>query len=145
MMSSPRTSQRGVVNLGGLGVICFLAWLFWIFFASVPDERMRRACRPVNIVGNVFVSLTALGAERAVDNVKGTFNSVEYGCRYMVWRLLYEEDYLEYIEDQEQGVAPAYDEEGGAEPPPADPENTPTDEELIPSEVPPEPERAESA
>lgn len=88
--------------------ILFLAFVAWVFVAGTPDERIANACRPIKWTGNVVVSLSALAMPDPQEKVNGYFNKIEYGCRYMTWRLFYQEAYNAWLAQQNanKGVAP---------------------------------------
>lgn len=88
---------RGSTLIGA----ALLVWVAWIVLATGHDERIERTCQPVLWVGNVFTSLVALTASDYQDTVEGAFESADYGCRYTVWRLVYEDDYLKAVEAEE--------------------------------------------
>ncbi len=55
-----------------------------------------------------MTSLSALVIPAQQENVKGWFGKFEYGCRYITWRMFYQDDYNAYMKSQaEKGVAPA--------------------------------------
>lgn len=71
-----------------------LIWMVWIFLATSQTHRIERICQPVLWTGNVFTSLVALTAPKYQDHIESGFASADYGCRYTVWRLLFEDKYI---------------------------------------------------
>lgn len=82
---------RGSTLLG----IALAALVAWVAVATDPQERIERACQPVLWTGNVMTSLTALTVPQYQDHVDSGFESADYACRYTVWRLFYEQEWLE--------------------------------------------------
>lgn len=79
--------------------ILFLAFVAWVFLAGNPNSRIENFCRPVGWTGNVVTSLTALVLPDQQTKVQGWFDKLEYGCRYMTWRLFYQETYNKWLEE----------------------------------------------
>lgn len=73
--------------------ILFLGFVAWVFIASNPQERIANVCRPVGWTGNVVVSVSALVLPDQQVKVQGYFDRFEYGCKYLTWRLFYQEQY----------------------------------------------------
>lgn len=90
--------------------ILMVMYIGWIFLASDSQVRIERVCHPVVWGGNVAVSVTSLTFNDSQDSVQEAFNNLDYGCRFTVWRLFYEKEYLEALEKQklleEQGLQP---------------------------------------
>lgn len=84
----------------------FLAFVAWVFLSGTPDDRIKSACRPVGWTGNVVVSVSALVLPDQQTRVQGYFNNFEYGCRFLTWRLFYQEAYNNWLASQ-KGTAPA--------------------------------------
>lgn len=82
----------------------FLAFVAWVFLSGAPDERIKSACRPVGWTGNVIVSISALVLPDQQTRVQGYFNSFEYGCRFLTWRLFYQDAYNAWLAQQSQPV-----------------------------------------
>jgi len=85
----------------------FLAFVAWVFLSGTPDERIRSACRPVGWTGNVVVSVSALVLPDQQTRVQGYFNKFEYGCRFLTWRLFYQDAYNAWLAQQQQAKTPA--------------------------------------
>lgn len=73
--------------------LLFLGFVFWVLAAATPTARIENVCRPLGWGGNVIVSLSALVLPAQQTTIQGAFDKFEYGCRYTVWRLFYQEDY----------------------------------------------------
>lgn len=85
--------------------LTFLAFVVWVFVASTPTDRIENGCRPVGWAGNVVTSLTALVLPDQQRRVEKWFDKLEYGCRYMTWRLFYQEKYNAWLAQQAVGAA----------------------------------------
>jgi len=83
--------------------ISIVVWIVWALLAIEPKERLDRACKPVDWTKNLFVSGAALLAPSYQTNVSSTFDKIDYSCQYMLWRLVYEDDYKEAV-DEEAGA-----------------------------------------
>lgn len=70
-----------------------LFFVIWIFMAPNPQERITRGCEPINWLGNVATSTTALSAETHVGTTSKWSDKLNYSCKYLVWRLFYQADY----------------------------------------------------
>lgn len=98
---SSKRHQRGVINLGGIGVVLFLIWCFWVAMAPTSQKKLDRVCSPVSVTGNLMVSLAALAWEPSMPATKRIFDQTTYGCKYMSWRLVYERRYKAWLEQQQ--------------------------------------------
>lgn len=76
--------------LFGIPVLFFIVW---IFAAPMPEARISRVCEPINWIGNVATSTTALSAESHTATTARWSDKLNYSCKYAVWRLFYQEDY----------------------------------------------------
>lgn len=76
--------------------LVFLGFVFWIIAASTPHQRIENACRPIGWSGNVVTSLSALVLPAQQTKMQSWFDKFEYGCRYTVWRLFYQEAYNQW-------------------------------------------------
>lgn len=83
--------------------LVFLGFVFWIIAAADPNQRIQNGCRPIGWTGNVVTSLSALVLPKQQVTVQKWFDDVEYGCRFTVWRLFYQEDYNKW-KAQQSGV-----------------------------------------
>jgi hypothetical protein len=86
--------------------LVFLAFVVWIFFAADGQARIARTCRPLLWTGNIATSLTAFAVPSGTDSVQKWSNKLDYGCRYTVWRLIYQDDYNKAIQNQDPQTAP---------------------------------------
>lgn len=73
--------------------LLFLGFVAWIFLATDPKSRIEHFCSPVGWVGNVLVSVTALIAPTQQELIQTWFYKFDYGCQYLVWRVIYQEAY----------------------------------------------------
>jgi len=84
--------------------LMFLAFVGWVLVAGNPTTRIENGCRPIGWTGNVTTSLAALVLPDQQVKVQNWFNKLEYGCRYTVWRLIYQEAYNEWVQAQKAGL-----------------------------------------
>ncbi|RQR65294.1 hypothetical protein DIE18_02080 [Burkholderia sp. Bp9125] len=70
-----------------------LMFVWWVFAAPMPQQRIERACEPINWVGNLATSTTALATDGHTNTAVRWSDKLNYSCQYMVWRLLYQKDY----------------------------------------------------
>lgn len=80
--------------LFGIPLVIFV---FWVFSAPLPSERIVRVCQPIHWAGNLVTSTTALASDKHTDTSVRWSDKMNYSCQYMVWRLLYQEDYNKAI------------------------------------------------
>lgn len=90
---------------GSFFALAFIIWVGWIVMATSTEKRIERFCQPVLWTGNLATSVTALTVSKYQDNVENAFDSFDYGCRFSVWRLLYEDEWLEKREEGSKGVS----------------------------------------
>jgi hypothetical protein len=85
-----------LTNIFGAAIgVLFAWWVGAIFIAASPASRMERACSPVVWTGNVATTLAMLFRleEHSIASTRSAFEKGDYGCRFLVWRLFYEEDF----------------------------------------------------
>lgn len=70
-----------------------LGFIVWVFFAPLPQERISRACEPIDWLGNLTTSATVLSSESHAATAVKWSDKLSYSCEYMIWRLLYQDDY----------------------------------------------------
>lgn len=92
---------------GAITGVAITAWIGGIFIAGNPADRMDRTCKPVIWTGNITASLTMLasGDPAWTRNVKSSFERADYGCKFSIWRLFYEDDFK--LEKASEAVANA--------------------------------------
>lgn len=76
-----------------------LVFVLWIFMAPVPQQRIERACSPIGWVGNLTTSTTALTKEEHTMTAQTWADKLQYSCEYLIWRLFYQKDYNQAIQD----------------------------------------------
>ena len=117
--------EKPFTTLFGLALMMFVGW---VMISDTPAQRMDRACRPVVWSGNVTVSIASLAEPSAHEankefqsqagkppppppdrskkplgqRVQGAFDGFNYGCQYALWRLFYEQEYLDYMAELER-------------------------------------------
>lgn len=82
----------------GIPIVVFI---FWVFTAATPggeDGRIQRACAPIQWVGNLTTSTTALSTQKHTETAATWADKLDYGCQYLIWRLFYQKAYNEAIE-----------------------------------------------
>ena len=77
-------------TLLGIPVVIFI---FWVFTAPLPQDRIGRTCQPIHWVGNLATSTTALSAERHTGSAARWSDKLNYSCQFLIWRLFYQDDY----------------------------------------------------
>jgi hypothetical protein len=87
--------------------VAVITWVVRIFITTDGSERIVRTCQPIDLFGGVAVSATALIADQFTQNVEDVKNKWVYGCRYIVWRSVYEKEYLDYLQQTQGGNATA--------------------------------------
>jgi len=75
-----------------------LVFVLWVFVAPLPQDRIARGCAPIQWVGNLATSTTALAVEDHTPTTARWSDKLDYSCRYMIWRLLYQDAYNEALE-----------------------------------------------
>lgn len=70
-----------------------LFFVFWIFTAPLPQERISRVCEPIHWVGNLATSTTALSSAKHTESSARWSDKLNYSCQYLIWRLFYQDDY----------------------------------------------------
>lgn len=73
--------------------VAVMVWMGAIFVSADPQTRMDRFCIPVE-----FARRAATGGMGLVDDGWGAstnkfFDNMHYGCRYVMWRMFYEEEW----------------------------------------------------
>lgn len=76
-----------------------LIFVMWVFGAPLPEERIARVCQPINWVGNIATSTTALSAENHTDTAVRWNDKLTYSCKYTVWRLFYQDAYNQAVKE----------------------------------------------
>ena len=87
--------------------LIFLGFVFWIIAATMPNQRIENACRPIGWTGSLVTSVSALVLPSQQGAVQGFFDRFEYGCRYAAWRLFYQDAYNQWKATQPMGPADA--------------------------------------
>lgn len=104
----PRTlrSQRGVINLGGIGVVLCLVFVFYCALGKQGEQRYSRICSPFSVTSNLFTSIAALLYDGSEVRVKEIFDNITYGCKYTVWRLNNEKEWQAYVDEMKKQGKP---------------------------------------
>jgi len=109
----------------GIPVVVFI---FWVFTAPLPQNRIERVCQPIQWVGNLATSTTALSADKHTSSAARWSDKLNYSCQYLIWRLFYQDEYnkavqegrvkvteddVKVLESEQPEAAPALDPETG--------------------------------
>lgn len=79
----------------GIFSLLFIVFALWVAVAPGGEQRIIRTCEPVNWAGNLTVSIGQLIFPEYQDSVQEFFDKGNYSCRFVVWRLIYEDRYLD--------------------------------------------------
>lgn len=104
-LSSPRR-QQGVINLGGIGVVLILVFVFYCALGKQGEQRYARICSPFSVTANLFTSIAALLYDGSEVPVKEVFDNITYGCKYTVWRLNNEKEWQAYVDEMKRQGKP---------------------------------------
>lgn len=78
--------------------IIFLLFSGWILITPSPAERINKACAPIIWAGEIVESVAMFSGAGLADSVRESSRSIDYGCRFTVWRFFYEKDWAEQQE-----------------------------------------------
>jgi len=84
--------------------VACMAWFVAIFASTDPQVRMDRTCLPVEYSGRVGTSSMMLIKADWAAPTHEFFEGVNYGCKFVLWRMFYEES---WNSAQPAGQAPA--------------------------------------
>jgi hypothetical protein len=84
--------------------VACVAWFVAIFASTDPKVRMDRTCLPVEYSGRVGTSSMMLIKADWAAPTHEFFEGVNYGCKFVLWRMFYEES---WNSAQPAGQAPA--------------------------------------
>jgi len=73
-------------------VLC-MVWFGAILITTDPQERIDRACTPVLLADRAMSSSMQLINESWGVSTHNAFEDVHFGCRFVVWRVFYEQDW----------------------------------------------------
>lgn len=68
-----------------------MVWIGGIFVTSDPRTRIDRACVPVTFADSLLVAVVQVIHEPYAMGAHEMMLSVEYGCKFTVWKTFYEE------------------------------------------------------
>lgn len=89
---------------GGIFTGLLVVFIAWVILGDGPEQRIERSCKPTVWLGNVSVSFVQLVSPKFQDKAQEAFDKFDYGCRFSVWRLFYEKEYLKNLEESEESV-----------------------------------------
>lgn len=80
---------------GGIVSLFVGVWFVSIFIVTSPMDRLERSCAPVTWLGNMTTSLSMLLDidEATLVKTKSMFKRGTYGCKFVLWRVVYEDDW----------------------------------------------------
>ncbi len=67
-----------------------MVWIGGIFVTSDPRTRIDRACLPVTFADSVLVAVVQIIHEPYAMGAHQMMLSIEYGCKFTVWKTFYE-------------------------------------------------------
>jgi hypothetical protein len=73
--------------------VACVAWFVAIFASTDPQVRMDRTCLPVEYSGRVGTSSMMLIKADWAAPTHEFFEGVNYGCKFVLWRMFYEESW----------------------------------------------------
>lgn len=83
-------SKHFTFSLLGLLLLIFAAW---ILIAGSPLERINHVCAPIAWTGKAFTAVADIASDRAAQSVwHGTANTFQ-GCRFVMFRTFYADEY----------------------------------------------------
>lgn len=82
-----------------------ILFVLWVAIGNGAEDRIVRSCKPVVWFGNLSVSVVQLIDPDYQDAAQEAFDRMDYGCRYSIWRLLYEKEYLKDLEEKQKAEA----------------------------------------
>ncbi len=68
-----------------------MVWVGGIFVTSDPRTRIERACLPVTFAESVLVAVVQIVHEPYAMGTHQMMLSIEYGCKFTVWKTFYED------------------------------------------------------
>lgn len=71
--------------------IAVMVWIGGIFVTSDPRARIDRACLPVTFADSLLVAVVQVIHEPYAMGAHEMMLSIEYGCKFTVWKSFYEE------------------------------------------------------
>ena len=82
-----------------LGMMVFAAW---VMLPPSPNERMERVCKPIVWTGKAAVAVSDLASQKYSPDVERFFEKADYSCRYVIWKVFYQEEWLKKRLQQSQ-------------------------------------------
>lgn len=89
---------------GGVFSILFMVFVAWVFIADGGEQRITRACKPIDWGGVIVESITDLTLPEYSRTVDGWMDSAEFSCQYTVWRLFYEAQWVDANEEKKERI-----------------------------------------
>lgn len=71
--------------------IVVMVWVGGIFLTTNPTTRIDRACSPVTFADRILVALVQVIHEPYALGTHEVMLSVEYACKFTVWKTFYED------------------------------------------------------
>jgi hypothetical protein len=70
--------------------IAVMVWVGGIFVTSDPRTRIDRSCLPVTFADSILVAVVQMIHEPYAMSTHQMMLSLEYGCKFTVWKTFYE-------------------------------------------------------
>ncbi len=77
-----------------------LIFVFWVLLPTDQNTRLERACKPINVIGSIGVSLTEVIKDDWADSVQNGVDHVDYTCQYTLWNQFFKKDYERWQQSQ---------------------------------------------
>ena len=84
-----------------------MVWIGGIFVTSDPRARIDRACLPVTFTDSILVAVVQVVHEPYAMGAHEMMLSVEYGCKFTVWKTFYEREQAGQVGQPETSMRPA--------------------------------------
>jgi hypothetical protein len=85
--------------------IAVMVWVGGIFVTSDPRTRIDRSCLPVTFADSILVAVVQMIHEPYAMSTHQMMLSLEYGCKFTVWKTFYEKRELESMADQTRNIS----------------------------------------
>lgn len=82
--------------------VAVIAFFVWALLPNSSNARYTRACTPVQWAGNVVVTGASFIYPEGEASTQKFVDHAAYACRFTLWRLFDEKDYLAWKKKQEE-------------------------------------------
>lgn len=87
--------------------VAFFVWVGAIVVSTDPHERMHRAALPIALIGKATVAVMVQIEPEWAASTYNFFLKLEYGFKYTIWSVFYEEEWRTSQAPTTAGVPPA--------------------------------------